>query len=202
MIKLKEKMEPVAVPQVTKNSLNQLIEHAFDDMLKLLNGHSELSSRVATAEEIRAYQQRAAMFTVSSSYFRLIILLHYPEGKTLSSSQVAHLRPEFQTDTQQYLDYVCELGNNLCGVVCRILGNDSFSTGMSTPSLLNINNSAGHLRRTDPLYETHRVSMISKQPLFGATFALFCNSTAHTELKINVPSATVGDDSLGELEFF
>lgn len=202
MNKLKVKAEHHAVPQATKRSVTELMEHSFGDMLKLLDGHPHIATRIATADEIHSYRQRSAMFTVSSSHFRLIVLLHYPEAKSLTASQLEHLRLEFQKESQQYLDYVCELGNNLCGVVCRILGNDSFSTGMSTPSLLNINNSAGHLQRTAPFFEAHMASFTAGQPLLCATFALFFNSKTSTELVINVPSAAVEDESLGELEFF
>lgn len=178
------------------------MHHAFPDMLKLLNNHQTLATHDASVDEISSFKQRAAMFTVSSSNFRFVVLLHYPEHNGLNAQQLRHFRPELKSERRQYQDYVCELGNNFCGVLCRILGADDFSTGMSTPSLLNISNSARHLQRIKPFCEAHMASVSEGTPLLCASVSLFFNSKAATDLCVNVPSAAVEDDSLGELEFF
>lgn len=188
--------------QITQKSVDSLIQHAFPDMLQLLEAHHEITSRVSDANEIKSFKQHAAMFTVSSSHFRLVILLHYPDNNSLDGQQLLHFRPELKMNTRQYQDYLCELGNNLCGVICRVLGADDFSTGMSTPALLNITNSAGHLQRIGPFCEAHMASFSGNKPLLSTTISLFFNSSAHTDLSINIPNSAIEDDSLGELEFF
>lgn len=194
--------DQLAVSPATAKSIKTLIAYAFSDMLKLLKDSQGLTTGDTTADKIKSYKQNTAMLTVSSSYFRLIVLLHYPAHKTLSDQQLRHFNPEFAKDAKQYHDYVCELGNNLCGVVCRVLGTDGFSTGMSTPALLNIASSASHLSRTTPYFEAHMASSTAGSSLLSTTFSLFFNSNANTELVINVPSVAVEDESLGELEFF
>lgn len=202
MKKLKQTTEAQSVSPATLRSVKALIQYAFTDMLRLLNAHQTLTTREATPDEIRSFKQNSVMFTVSSSHFRLVTLIHYPACQSLTEQQTEHFRSDFGTNAQQYRDYVCELGNNLCGVVCRVLGADGFPTGMSTPALLNIMNSAGHLRRTEPSCEAHMASFTEHGPLLSTTFSLFFNHNARTDLVLNVPNIEEEDESLGELEFF
>lgn len=188
--------------QTTQKSVSSLIQHAFLDMLKLLQDHQGLTSRESSADEIKSFKQHAAMLTVSSSNFRFVVLLHYPDINGLTDQQFIHFRPELKVNARQYQDYVCELGNHLCAVICRILGADDFSTGMSTPALLNITNSAGHLQCIGPDCAAHMASFCDDKPLLSTTISIFFNSSAHTDLSVNIPNATIEDDSLGELEFF
>lgn len=206
MTKLKHqqqsKQQSTELSPTIRRSIDGLMDHAFSDILKLLQQHQALTMQGVSAEKISTYEQRAAMFTVSSSNFRLAILLHYTPHARLTTEQLQHLQPELATDPQNYRDYVCELGNNLCGVICRVLGADAFSTGMSTPALLNISNSALHLRRIRPDCEVHRTCLSGNEALFSASLSLFFNNESPTDLVVHIPSSTAADESLGELEFF
>jgi hypothetical protein len=200
MIQLKKEGNDLS--PVTLRSMDGLIEHAFAEIIKLLQQHQGLTTRPVSAEEIGEFEQHATMFTVSSSNFRIVILLHYTPHARLTDQQLQHLQPEHKVDLQSYHDYVCELGNNLCGVVCRILGADAFSTGMSTPSLLNISNSALHLRRTHPYCETHLASFSGVEALFSTSFSIFFNDGSDTDLVVKITSSSAADEDQGELEFF
>lgn len=202
MKSFKQTTNSQAVSPATLKSVKTLIQYAFADMLRLLNAHQDLTTRETTTDEIRSFKQNSVMFTVSSSHFRLVTLIHHPVCQSLTDQQTMHFRSDFGTNAQQYRDYVCELGNNLCGVVCRVLGANDFPTGMSTPAMLNIMNSAGHLQRTEPSCEAHMASFIECSPLLSTTFSLFFNHNANTNLVLNVPNIEQEDESLGELEFF
>lgn len=190
-----------SVSAKTERSIAALLEHAFCEMLSLLKNQG-YSFDFLNREQIDEQEMNAIMFTVSSSNFKLISFLHFPARAQLPHAAY-DLLPLDQKDAEQsYRDYVSELGNNLCGVLCRVLGAAGFSTGMSTPAILHNTNSTVHMRKIGVDCEKHVVASIETQPVFCASLLLFFNQGVNLDLDIPIPSKASGTEDLGELEFF
>lgn len=153
-------------------------------------------------DQIDEQEMSAIMFTVSSSNFKLVILLHYPSKANLPPGAWSYIGLNAGDDERIYSDYVCELGNNFCGVICRVIGAAGLSTGMSTPVILHNAHSSLHLRRIGADCEKHFVAKIPAGPLFCASAFLSVNQGMSKDLDIPIPSVAAKDENLGELEFF
>lgn len=184
----------------TERSIENLLDHAFREMLGLLKNRDCQVSWL-TGAQMDEMEMSAIMFTVSSSDFKLVMLLHFFPGSALPRSARDYLALS-QDDERTYHDYVCELGNNLCGVVCRVLGASGFSTGMSTPIILQNAQSSLHLRRIGADYERHCTARIADGPLFCASAFLSFNPGVEKTIGISISNTAAADESLGELEFF
>jgi len=184
----------------TERSIDNLLDHAFREMLSLLKNRDSAIAWLP-ADQMDEMEMSAIMFTVSSSDFKLVILLHFFPRSMLTSDAADYLALA-QDDERTYLDYVCELGNNLCGVVCRVLGASGFSTGMSTPIILQNAQSSLHLRRIGASYERHCVAKTYEGPLFCASTFLNFNPGGERPIDITISNAAAADENLGELEFF
>lgn len=186
----------------TEKSIHALLHHSFGEMFRLAQRNQDLTFKDIKAEYIDEHNFKTIMFTVSSSNFRLVILLHFPPKSALTSTHNNYLNAELLTNEQQYHDYVCELGNNFCGVICRVLGAADFSTGMSTPNILANAKSIINMRSAGIDYETHIGSFNDSTAIFCASMCLFVNKGLVVDLHIPIPNIVIEEETLGELEFF
>ena len=184
----------------TERSIAAVLEHAFGEMLGLLRNR-ELNVSALNNSQIDEQEMSAIMFTISSSDFKLIALLHFPAKGQLADSAFQVLPLDTKDSEQAYRDYVSELGNNFCGIICRVLGGAGFSTGMSTPAILHNANSTQHMRRIGIDCEKHVATLVAGLPLFCASLFLFFNHGVKMDLDIPIPSKAAAEN-LGELEFF
>lgn len=194
------------ISAATAKSLSDLLGYSFGEMLCLLNGGQELSVRPINNGGQESSRLRSVMFTVASSNFRIVVLIHLERLGNLTGEALRHFKLE-QIDSQQnqeeiFNDYVCELGNNFCGVVCRLLGEAGLSTGLSTPISLGISNSTDHLRAVGPDVESHIAAFSGSLQLISASLCLFANRGSSLHLDISIPAATEITSETGELEFF
>ncbi len=186
----------------TDKSIEALLQHSFKEMLQLLNKNQAFTTREVKGEFIEEQEFKTIMFTVSSSNFRLVVLLHFLPKSELNAELYDTLKLDPACSTQYYQDFICELGNNFCGVICRVLGAADFSTGMSTPAILANKKSIINLRSVCIDFETHAGGFVDNQVPLCASMCLFFNKGANMELNIPIPAASHEQENLGELEFF
>lgn len=198
-----------AVSPSVQKAMNTLLLRSFTDMLELFDLVQRTQVRSAESDSIVKANYQSVIFSIACSVFRLSILVHFPVDPERLDSVYRLLKLEGQKDCQKhYRDFVCELGNNLCGVACRILGVAGFSTGMSTPIVLENFGSNRHIRAAGPNYESHIGCFLNDDDSFGdaalfyATFSLFVNHGYEKSLLISIPAATSASETVGELEFF
>jgi hypothetical protein len=186
----------------TEKSLDDLLEHSFADMLHIYKQDSGVSHKAIKPELIDDHKFRTIMFTVSSSDFRLAVLLHFLPKSRLPYEFFSSFAVDASASDQYYQDYISELGNNFSGVVCRVLGGAGLSTGMSTPVVLANAKCIPNFRAIGINYETHVGAFMDSTPLFAASFCLMVNKGLALDLHIPIPSANEQQEQLGELEFF
>jgi hypothetical protein len=186
----------------TQQSIVTLQEYSFKEMLRLLGGEQDLNLRPVTEKFIDDGIYNTIMFTVSSSDFRLVALLHFLPKEEQAEKAWEYLRLEQTVNTQQYHDYICELGNNFCGAICRVLNAANYSTGMSTPAILANINSLENLCNIGVDFGCHVAAGSDKNPLFCASVFLILNKSMTADLDIPIPATTAETENQGELEFF
>ena len=190
----------MAVSQATQKSVDNLLKQSFNEMLNIVHEVGRMEVRDVDAKTISKYALKSVMFTISTSNFRIVLLLHFASYDSFGSQKYSFLQDI--NDRQKYIDLVCELGNNFCGASCRILNSLEFSTGMSTPFVLENKNSQDHIRLTGLDYESHIAALDAGKPLFCASFAMFANEGASVELDIKHIDISQEEEMTGELEFF
>ncbi|HRH76108.1 MAG TPA: hypothetical protein PK129_02080 [Cellvibrionaceae bacterium] len=186
----------------TEQSIYALLHHSFSEMFRLAHINQDIVLKDVKPEQMDEYKFKSIMFTVSSSNFRVVILLHFTPKAELTHQHHERLNSDHLNSEQRYHDYVCELGNNFCGVVCRVLGAADLSTGMSTPNILANAKSILNMRSVGIDFETHIGGFAGSVPIFGASMCLFVNRGLTADLNIPIPSVTQAEETLGELEFF
>lgn len=186
----------------TETSIHALLHHSFGEMFRLAQLNKNILFKDIKPEQIDEHQFKSIMFTVSSSNFRIVALLHFTPKAELTNTHLEYLNKEHLGNEQRYLDYVCELGNNFCGVVCRVLGAANLSTGMSTPNILANAKSILNMRSVGVDFETHIGGFAGSVPIFCASMCLFVNQGLNVDLNIPMPSSIQAEETLGELEFF
>lgn len=186
----------------TDTCIDALLNHGFSEMLRLFNKDHNFFVKDIKPDLIEDQDYKTIMFTVSSSNFRLVVLLHYLPKSELTHALHETLNLDPSSSAQDYQDFVCELGNNFCGVICRTLGSAEYSTGMSTPALLANPKSIVNLRAVGLQYETHIGGLIDASAPLCASICLFFNKGYVGELNIPMPSQSDQQETLGELEFF
>lgn len=184
----------------TRSNLDQVLDYAFNEMLRLVKGYPQLSSRPIPIKLMDTSAFKSTMFTVASSKFRLVVLVHAHPFENLPQQAWEHL--SIEAKEEDYQDFISELGNNLCGVICRLLSDAGLSTGLSTPIILGNSKSTDHLRAVAPDYETHTGSFMGQQSLLMVSLCLFTNSGKQLELTVPIPSPDAAPEDSGELEFF
>lgn len=193
---------PRLVAMKTQQSIVTLQEYSFKEMLRLLGDELDLNIRNVTEKIIDAGAYSTIMFTVSSSDFRLVALLHFLPKEDLPEKAWESLRLEQGVSTQQYHDYICELGNNYCGAICRALNAAHYSTGMSTPSILANINALENLGNIGVDFGCHFAAGSDKNPIFCASLFLVLNKSMKADLDIPTPALAAETENHGELEFF
>lgn len=189
----------------TKKSTETILMKAFGEMVNLLDtNHSHhLTMRAVKADEIQETGFSAVMFTIASSVFRLSVLLHFSEKNILEGKFATKDQFDPSRDlVQQNHDYLCELGNNLCGAMTRIIGRCGFSTGMSTPATLQISESTEHMRSLNPGQEAHAGCFMNDEELIYVSLYIFVNKGHEDSLLIEVSDHSSENENSGELEFF
>lgn len=189
------------VTEAAARSLSSVLEHAFEDMLRLLQTRNDLVTRPLDKKAVETKALQSVMFTIASSSFRTVVLLHVHTLNKLPDAALGHFGCAERKDSV-YQDYVSELGNNLCGVICRLYGEAGLSTGMSTPIVLGNRDSTGYFRTLAPDYETHVGTQLHGAPLMLASLFVFVNDGQKLDLQISLAASADTAAESGELEFF
>ncbi|HMW46940.1 MAG TPA: hypothetical protein PKC70_01475 [Cellvibrionaceae bacterium] len=194
--------KPSSVTAQTEKSVYGLLHHSFAEMFRLAQINHDITFKEIKPEYIDQHNLKSIMFTVSSSNFRIVILLHFLPKAELASQHNECLNIDVSSNEQRYHDYVCELGNNFCGVICRVLGSAGFSTGMSTPNILANARSILNMQSVGMDFETHIGAFSGSLPILCASCCLFVNKGLNIDLNIPIPNVVNAQEALGELEFF
>jgi hypothetical protein len=186
----------------TQKSLLALHDHALAETLRLAtkNGlftHSPIDDHAIDDENFSSI-----MFTVSSSDFRIIALLHFLKKEHLSPTQLDFVNAVANIDFQFYHDYIAELGNNFCGVICRTLNSANYSTGMSTPAVLTNKNVLHTFGKIGIDMACHKAADCDGQFNFCSSLCLISNDPLKLNLDIDVATDRATTEAQGELEFF
>lgn len=189
------------VDSTTEKSVDVLLKQSFIEMQKMVEELAHKPVREVEEDLIRKAKLHSVMFTISTSYFRLALLLHYKEFSQIKSLPYEFLK-EFNNDPKKYNDFVCELGNNFCGSACRILNSKNITTGMSTPFILENHDSASTLVTLDHDCKSSIGIIEGKLPLIAASICMFSNKGKAVSLDISQMDITAETESSGELEFF
>jgi hypothetical protein len=200
----KNKVEAIArvTTARTQKNITSLHEHSFKEMLSLAGGHQILNIHNVSENDIDDGNFKTIMFTVSSSDFRLILLLHFLGKDDLYEEAWEYLQLEKTTSVQQYYDYISELGNNFCGVICRTLNAANYSTGMSTPALLTNTHTLVNLGKIGIDLGCHLAADFGSRPFLRASMCLIVNTNMSVDLDICIPTGHDVIENHGELEFF
>ena len=89
----------------TEKSMYDIIHHSFGEMFRLAQKNRDITIKEVKGEFIDDNKFRSIMFTVSSSNFRLVILLHFLPKAELPKVQSDYFSNEIALNEQQYLDY-------------------------------------------------------------------------------------------------
>ncbi|PIP79332.1 MAG: hypothetical protein COW84_09765 [Gammaproteobacteria bacterium CG22_combo_CG10-13_8_21_14_all_40_8] len=178
-----------ALPQL----FNKSVQMAFKDCIP--DDGWEFSSISNDANAIK--DEEAIFLTISSHLFRIFISIHFSideQCKLFISKSLKDNKGELTLDTIN--DYLCELGNSVCGGLKRELGKSIPALGMSTPNILE----KGCFAYMSSLQIEDEKTILVKYnstPLFTANYYF----SKHGDLDFEV-EVLHEDSGGGELEFF
>ena len=138
------------------------------------------------------------MLTISHAAFRLVVCLHFASDESSRDFIARRLRTAAdRVSDADFRDALCEIGNELCGVMKRSLSQHFSHLGMSTPNLLE--------RRSLPhvIGETGSV-VVGARVGSGARTLFRASLIAHPygPLRMPLEHATAAPTADGELELF
>lgn len=188
------------IPEQAAKFFDDLLYKSFQEIGS--TSHKKFDFQVAktTLDELKALEWQSIMLTVASSNFRLVSLVHFPSYKKLNPDYTILLDEHAESD-RKYKDFISETGNNLCGVACNILATRTFSTGLSTPTLIENLDTVHNIRLIDIDYETHVCGMHNGSHQLCASFYVFKDSTFVFDERMRQLDFEI-EKNTGELEFF
>jgi len=183
--------------------LQKLAETSFNYMVSMLSFKEQLEIATPDTLEFRKVSHLSVMITISSSVFRIPVLLHVPILKEGTNSLIPLLNFDDKQDVpRQYIDYISELCNNLCGFSARLLQASGFSTGLSQPSILSRAYGDAEIGAVNSQCTSHLTSTMNGILNFAASYTIFVNRNHQQEVTLNIVDMDDGEDANGELEFF
>lgn len=185
----------------SKEFFDSLLMHSFSEIFELLNREDPVDFSNMQLEELEKTSWESIMLTISTSNFRLTVLLHCKAYASLSVTDRQLLINGIENE-QRYRDYMCEIGNYLCGAACRMLGAKGFSTGASTPAIIANPRAASNTRQIDADYETHVGGFNQGSPQLCASIFLFAGREFEQDLQYMSSLDMDKVKATGELEFF
>lgn len=182
------------------------MRRACEELVMLLDRHknNDLYVTDASREVIEDNGLESVMFCIASSTFRMNLLLHFEKKKRLDGNLIPSDQFDAHKDiSQQYHDYISELGNSLCGTISRILGDAGFSTGTSTPAILKVARGTSYIQALNPDTEYHLSCSMKGNTLVFASLYLFINNSCKSNFLIQIREDQSSNfENAGELEFF
>ncbi len=180
--------------------LQKTLDQALSESIKDKNWDIRPCDSMADIE-----QGYSVVITISSFKFRVITLLHVNLDQQTRQlvADTAGTKLQDLNDTD-FIDYLFEMGNSLCGNLKRLLQNTCPPLGMSTPNLLphaslafdellDLKHSAHVTARTSP----------NEPSLFGASVLVaLSHETNFVVDNISYTEASNDFDNSGELELF
>ena len=180
-----------------------LLSQTFNEMLVSISSVQELSINSVDKKIIQNLEFKTIICSIAAATFKMNMLVHFPVDNKAMNNFIQLIDSNTTKNTkEQYIDYISEKVNNLCGAVNRVLGLCGFSSGMSTPVTLYIPNSTLHMDSVGPKSEAHIGCFFNGEPLIFASLYLIINHGYENKFVLTVPSVNSESESSGELEFF
>lgn len=189
------------INQETRRSLDNLLSNSFHDLTALLGDVSAYGIKTVDPDVIHRSKLHAVMFTISTSDFRLVLLLYFKRFIDLNA-QTKGVFKDNSDEAKKYTDFICELGNNLCGSTCRALNATQIATGMSTPFILENHDSAKTITTIGADGQTHIGLVAGKDSILSSSMCMFVNKNQVVTLDIQPKEFSQTAEESGELEFF
>lgn len=169
----------------------------------MLPCHERLVIKTANGLTFEAKTHKSIMITVSSSVFRVTVLLHVPHLIKQKNSLTPYLNfGENQDIDRQYADYISELSNNLSGISARMIRTAGYSTGLSQPAILDRSYGDKEITASNPDYIIHIPCYMDGELTIATSYCLFINKNFNDKLDLELKELEQCVDSSGDLEFF
>ncbi len=178
-------------------ALPKLFEKSVSLAFKDCDANSEWKLVKVEKNSVDIQDEEAIFLTISSHLFRIFISLHFAINdniKTFISSSIKETKGVLSDDVIN--DYLCEVGNSICGGFKRELGKSIPALGMSTPNVLE----KGCFVYMDSLdIEREQCFLIKYNgvDLFTANYYLSEHGNLDFDVEVNLENSEAG-----ELEFF
>jgi CheY-specific phosphatase CheX len=183
-----------------KDTLQKILMHSLLNCFGSTIAKYNLVSTESTGELEDEQDIAHIMLTVSGLQFRVLVLLHYPVGKS-----ALHFLNLFNTDERNSKTdadiepYYTEMGNQFCGEIKRHLYKQFYHLGMSTPSLMSRSTILTDIKNTHLLVDCHQFYLANNQIALGGSIYVFSNQ----KIEFEFDNASLNEVvSSGELEFF
>jgi len=187
------------ISQNAKNSVDMVLNHALLESIKNCDKYNTWDIKtIKDADEIK--EKEFMMLTISSSVFRIFVLLHFTQNEQTKDFVASALRLAANNiEEGKYYDYLSEVGNVFCGAVKRELSrHTTYYMGMSTPNQLDLN-SLVYVDEMKPDYAVH----VKAEHKSGAVICGSLYIAARTEIDFKIPETVFEDKSdMGALELF
>lgn len=174
-----------------KDSFERIFERAARSRLVVDESHACEVTRAERGTHKIGKNERAAVLTISSISFRLLLALHFSDDETT--------RRYFSRDDDErpLADAFMEVANLCCGAINQALVEHFPDMGMSTPYVLS-SASIGHLSELHPAFETLYEIVIDGGVRLAATLCV----CSHDTLDFVADTSSSESQASGELELF
>lgn len=187
------------ISQRAKIGFDQLFPRCLQESLRS-DSHPTWSIQPVNKEIIGA--KRFIMITISSYDFRMIILLHY-SSDTASIKHVSdslHISPE-ALSTEQYQDYLAEVGNLLSGAIRRRLSHSFPHLGTSSPNHL-MSESLQYIQSYPIDYVNHQLAYTTDGTEFYSSLYVSSSSELDFDPTVIAKIENQMESEMGTMELF
>ena len=195
-----------SMSSVNPENIALILSQAFNEVLASIGNQHEISIHAVDENAIQVLEFKTVICSIAAATFKINILVHFPIDNKSMNEFIKMIDTATNRNTkEQYIDYVSEKINTLCGAVNRVLGGCGFTSGMSTPVMLNIPNSTSHMGLVGAECETHIGCYFQNIPIIFASLYLILNNGFDGKLNLTVQPKNENEnenESAGELEFF
>ncbi|CAK0753596.1 Chemotaxis phosphatase CheX-like domain-containing protein [Gammaproteobacteria bacterium] len=179
-----------------QNSFDQILKKSLTSVIAGSSGHfCEIVSLSGVGE---IGEGEFAIFTISSSVFRLLALFHLNTDVSAKNFIATSASLDADLSDEAYRDVFLEFSNMCCGVVNRELLKYFPYIGMSTPYVL-LNKCIPFLSEIAPGYIRHFRITIDHSVVLHVTFCICDYGDIHFDFKADPPETVV---ETSELELF
>ncbi len=184
-------------------AVSEIARVSFKQTLGTLSFSDQLNITQEESLELDSKKYFSVLTTVSTSDFRVSVLLHVPRYTHAGGSLSQFMTIDDKGDQhQQYIDHVYEYSNSLCGMSARHIQKSGYTTGISQPAVLNRVYTDIEIDSLSPSCKAHVCSTIDGELSLCASICIFLNDAEGKNVCLQVEDENEFEDISGELEFF